>query len=85
VAAEDGTAIVAWGQVGTDGSNEVKASFYDPVRGTWTLNTVDPVAGIPEREGAYRVAMTRTDTDLYGVWRASNGHLMLFVMPVLTR
>ncbi|OGD26039.1 MAG: hypothetical protein A2V57_00810 [Candidatus Aminicenantes bacterium RBG_19FT_COMBO_65_30] len=83
VAAEDGTAVVAWGQVGTDGSNEVKASFYDPVRRTWTLNTVDPAAGIPEQEGAYRVAMTRTDTDLYGVWRASTGHLMLFVMPVI--
>jgi hypothetical protein len=29
--------------------------------------------------------MTRTDTDLYGVWRANNGQLMLFVMPISAR
>jgi len=85
VAGEDGTAVVAWGQVRTDGSNEVKASFYDPIRETWNLTTVDPAAGIPAKEGAYRVAMTRTDTDLYGVWRANNGQLMLFVMPISAR
>jgi hypothetical protein len=83
VAAEDGSAIVAWGQIRKDGSNEVKASFYDPDTETWTLTTVDPAAGIPEGGGKYRVAMTRTETNLYGVWRASTGHLNLFVMPIV--
>jgi PKD repeat protein len=82
VAAEDGTTIVAWGQVGPDGSNRVKASFYDPVSRTWTLNTIDPAAGIPLKENAYRVAVTRTDTHMFGVWRGSNGYLKLFVLPI---
>jgi len=82
VAGEDGTAIVAWGQVGTDGSNQVKASFYDPAEAKWTLTTVDPAAGIPLKENAYRVALTRTDAQMLGVWRGSNGHLMLFVLPI---
>jgi hypothetical protein len=85
VAAEDGSAIVAWGQVKKDGSNEVMASFYDPDTKTWSLTTVDPAAGIPASEGAYRVAMTRTETDLYGVWRASTGHLHLFVIPIVVQ
>jgi len=83
VATEDGSAIVAWGQVGTDGSNQVKASLYNPGTETWNLMTVDPAAGIPAKEGAYRVAMTRTETNLYGVWRASTGNLYLFVMPIV--
>jgi hypothetical protein len=82
VAGEDGSAVVAWGHVKKDGSNEVMASFYDPSTKEWNLTTVDPTAGIPPREGAYRVAMTRTDRELYGVWRASTGHLNLFVMPI---
>jgi hypothetical protein len=85
VAAEDGSAIVAWGQNGTDGSNKVKASLYDPDTKRWNLTTVDPDAGIPAREGAYRVAMTRTDTNLYGVWRDATGHLNLFVMPIVVQ
>jgi len=83
VAGEDGSAVVAWGQVKEDGSNEVMASFYNPDSKRWNLTTVDPAAGIPAREGAYRVAMTRTDSELYGLWRAANGHLHLFVMPIV--
>ena len=82
VAAEDGTAIVAWGQVGTDGSNSVKASFYDPDEHTWTLKTVDPNAGIPLKENAYRVALTRTDSQVFCVWRGGNGHLKLMILPL---
>jgi chitodextrinase/predicted DNA-binding WGR domain protein len=81
-AAEDGTTIVAWGQVGADGSNQVKASFYDPDGNAWTLTTVDPAAGVPLKPNAYRVAVTRTDTHMFGVWRGSNGHLKLFVLPI---
>jgi len=82
VAAEDGSAIVAWGHVKKDGSNEVMASLFDPITNSWNLTIVDPAAGIPAREGAYRVAMTRTDTNLYGVWRASSGRLNLFAIPM---
>lgn len=82
VAGEDGTVIVAWGQVGTDGSNQVKASFYDAGEDKWTLTTVDPAAGIPLKENAYRVALTRTNSEVLGVWRGSNGHLMLFVQAL---
>jgi len=85
VAAEDGSAVVAWGHVKKDGSNEVMASFYNPATKTWTLRTIDPAAGIPAREGAYKVSMTRTDQELYGVWRAATGHLHLFVMPITTQ
>ena len=83
VAGEDGSAVVAWGHVKKDGSNEVLASLYNPDTKKWNLTTVDPDAGIPAREGAYRVALTRTDTELYGVWRAATGHLNLFVMPIV--
>jgi PKD repeat protein len=82
VAGEDGTVIVAWGQVGTDGSNQVKASFYDPAEEKWSLRTIDPAAGVPLKENAYRVALTRTDSEVLGAWRAANGHLMLFVQPL---
>jgi len=82
VAAEGGQTIVAWGQVATNGANSVKASFYDPDKHTWTLATVDPDAGIPARENAYRVALTRTDTNLFLVWRGGNGHLKLLVLPL---
>jgi hypothetical protein len=85
VAAEDGTAIVAWGQVGADGSNMVMASFYDPDDGNWTLAPVDPAAGVPAKTNAYRVAMTRTETELYGVWRASTGRLHMFVLPTVVQ
>jgi len=82
VASESGQIVVAWGQIGADGSNTVQASFYDPSSDEWTLNTIDPAAGIPTKPNAYRVAMTRTDMDLYGVWRASTGRLHLFVLPI---
>jgi predicted DNA-binding WGR domain protein len=82
VASESGQVVVAWGQVGADGSNTVKASFYDPGADAWSLSTVDPAAGIPAKPNAYRVALTRTDTQLLGVWRGSNGHLKLFVIPL---
>jgi hypothetical protein len=83
VAAEDGSAVVAWGHVKEDGSNEVMASFYNPATQTWDLTTIDPAAGIPAKEGAYRVAMARTETELYGVWRAATGHLHLIVIPIV--
>jgi hypothetical protein len=82
VASEDGQAIVAWGEIGSDGSNTVKASFYDPDKGSWSLYTIDPAAGIPMAAYSYRVAMTRTDTHVFGVWRGGNGHLKLFVLPI---
>ena len=76
-ASEDGQVIVAWGQVGSDGSNTVKASFYDPEKRDWSIYTVDQAAGIPEAPNAYRVAMTRTDTRVYLVWRGGNRQLQL--------
>lgn len=82
VAVENGKTIVAWGQIGKDGSNQVKASVYNPASSTWTLGTVDPTAGIPAGENRYRVAMTRTDTHLYGVWRSWDGRLKLIVMSM---
>jgi hypothetical protein len=82
VAREDGKAVVAWGEIGADGSNTVKASFYDPDKGTWSIYTVDPAAGIPTTSNSYRVAMTRTDTHVYGVWRGGNEHLKLLVLPI---
>jgi FG-GAP-like repeat/FG-GAP repeat len=82
VAREDGKAVVAWGEIGSGGSNTVKASFYDPDRGAWSVYTVDPAAGIPTTPNSYRVAVTRTDTHVYGVWRGGNGHLKLLVMPI---
>ena len=85
VAGEDGSAVVAWGQVGKDGSNKVMASLYNPDTKKWNLTTVDTDAGIPARENAYRVALTRTETELYGVWRDVSGHLHLFVMPIVVQ
>jgi FG-GAP-like repeat len=82
VAREDGKAVVAWGQIGSDGSNTVKASFYDPDSGAWSIYTIDPAAGILTSPNSYRVAMTRTDTHIYGVWRGGNGHLKLLVVPI---
>ncbi|MFZ2055620.1 MAG: PKD domain-containing protein [Candidatus Aminicenantales bacterium] len=79
VANEDGVVIVAWVEIGSNGSNTVKASFYDPGERTWSLYTVDPAAGIPTVHYGYRVALTRTDKQLYGVWRGSNGHIKLLV------
>jgi hypothetical protein len=82
VAREDGKTVVAWGQIGYGGTNIVQASFYDPVGNAWSLNTVDQAAGIPDVPNAYRVAMTRTDTHVFGAWRGGNEHLMLLVMPI---
>ncbi len=82
VASEDGRVIVAWGQIGSDGSNTVQASFYDPGTRAWSIYTIDPAAGIPTTPNAYRVAMTRTDTQMFGVWRGSNSYLKLFVLPI---
>jgi len=82
VAVEDGRVVVAWGGVWADGSNKVQASFYDPSRGAWSLATVDPAAGVPQAENAYRPALTRTDSHVYGVWRAADRHLQLLVMPI---
>jgi len=82
VASENGQVVVAWGQIATNGSNTVKASFYDPKARAWSLSTVDPAAGIPSAPNSYRVALARTDTQLYGVWRGGNGHLKLLVMPL---
>jgi len=79
VANEDGIAIVAWGEIGSDGSNTVKASFYDPGKRAWSLHTIDPAAGIPTGAYSYRVAMTRTNKQLFAVWRGSNGYLKLLV------
>jgi PKD repeat protein len=80
-ASEDGQVVVAWGQIGPNGSNTVKASFYDPDKHAWTLYTVDPAAGIPKSENSYRVAITRTDERVYLVWRGANRHLQLVNMP----
>jgi PKD repeat protein len=80
-ASENGQIIVAWGQIRSDG-NTVKASFYDPDRKAWSLSTIDPAAGIPTAPNSYRVALTRTDSRLYCVWRGGNGHLKLMVMPL---
>ena len=74
--------VVAWGGVWADGSNKVQASFYDPSRGAWSLATVDPAAGVPHAENAYRPALTRTDSHVYGAWRAADRHLQLLVMPI---
>lgn len=82
VAAEDGRVVVAWGQVSAAGANEVKASFYDPGLRSWSIYTIDPAAGVPDRPNAYRVALTRTSTHLYGVWRGADGHLQLFTLPL---
>ncbi len=78
---EDGDVIVAWGQIGSDGSNTVKASFYDPDKRAWSVQTIDRAAGIPEAPNAYRVAMTRTDSRVYLVWRGSNRQLRLAIGP----
>jgi hypothetical protein len=83
VAGEDGKVVVAWGQIGSDGSNTVMASFYDPGTLAWSTYTIDPAAGIPTNPNSYRIAMTRTDTHMFGVWRGSNGYLKLFVLPIL--
>jgi hypothetical protein len=82
VAGEDGKVVVAWGQIGTDGSNTVQASFYDPGTRAWSIYTIDPAAGIPTQPNAYCVAMTRSDTEMLGLWRGSNGNLKLFVVPI---
>jgi PKD repeat protein len=80
-ASEDGQVVVAWGQCGPNGSNTVKASFYDPDQRAWSLYTVDPAAGIPTSSNTYRVAITRTDERVYLVWRGGNRHLQLVNMP----
>jgi PKD repeat protein len=79
VANEDGVVIVAWGEIGSNGSNSLKASFYDPGKRSWSLYTIDPEAGIPTVHYGYRVALTRTDKQLFGVWRGGNGHMKLLV------
>jgi len=82
VAGEDGRAIVAWGEISSSGANQVKASFYDPDLRTWSIYTIDPAAGIPDRPNSYRVAMTRTSTHIFGVWRGADGHIQLFTLPL---
>jgi hypothetical protein len=82
VAGEDGSAVVAWGEISASGANRVKASFYDPALRTWSIYVVDPAAGVPAKPNAYRVAMTRTSTHLYGVWRGADGHIHLFTLPL---
>lgn len=82
VAGENGRAIVAWGQIMATGTNMVKASFYDPETCGWSIYTIDPAAGVPDSPNSYKVALTRDNANLYGVWRASNGYLKLFVLPV---
>ena len=82
VAGEDGSVIVAWGEISASGANQVKASFYDPELGTWSIYTIDPAAGISNKPNAYRVAMTRTSTHVYGVWRSADTHMHLFSLPI---
>lgn len=82
VAGEDGRAVVAWGEIDADGSNQVKASFYDPGLRQWSIYVIDPAAGVPAKPNAYRVAMTRTSTHIYGVWRGADGHIHLFTAPL---
>jgi len=82
VAREDGKAVVAWGEIGADGSNTVKASFYDPDQRAWSLATIDQAAGIPKGCYSYRIALTRTDTHIFGAWRGGEGQIKLFVMPI---
>ena len=82
VASEDGRVIVAWGEISASGANQVKASFYDPGLRTWSIYTIDPAAGITDKPNAYRVAMTRTSTHIYGVWRGADGHIHLFSLPI---
>lgn len=82
VAGEDGRVVVAWGEISASGANQVKASFYDPGLGKWSIYIIDPAAGVPARPNAYRVAMTRTSTHIYGVWRGADGYLRLFTAPV---
>ncbi len=82
VAGEDGRTIVAWGEISESGANAVKASLYDPGDRTWTVYTIDPAAGIPSKPNGYRVALTRTDSEVFGVWRGANGRIMMFAMPI---
>ena len=81
IAGENGGAVVAWAEVSASGAKAVKASIYDPSTRKWTIYTIDPAAGFPSSANAYRVAMARTSTDAYGIWKGGNGHLMLFIMP----
>ncbi len=81
-AAENGGAVVAWGEVDATGANLVKASIYDPKVRSWSIYTIDPAAGIPDKPNNYRVAMTRTATNFYGVWRGADTHIHLFSMPL---
>ncbi len=85
VAGEDGSVIVAWGEISASGANQVKASFYDPGLGTWSIYTIDPAAGISNKPNAYRVAMTRTSTHVYGVWRGADGTYAPLLSPDLRR
>jgi PKD repeat protein len=80
-ASEDGKVVVAWGQISKGGSNTVRASFYDPETRVWSVYTVDPAAGIPASSNSYRVAVTRTDSRVYIVWRGGDRHLQLATMP----
>ncbi|TRZ87340.1 hypothetical protein D4R89_09820 [bacterium] len=81
IASENGGAVVAWAEYNADGSKAVKASFYDPGARSWAIYTIDPAAGFSTAGNSYRVAMARTATDVYGIWKGGNGHIMLFVMP----
>ncbi len=81
IADENGGVVVAWAEYSASGAKQVKASFYDPATKRWTINTIDPAAGFSTSSNAYRVALTRSSTFVYGIWKGGNGHMMLFVVP----
>ncbi len=82
VASENGGVVVAWAQYSAGAIKVVKASLYDPTTKRWTIYTIDPAAGFSTAANAYRVALARTSTDVYGIWEGADGHLRLFIMPV---
>jgi hypothetical protein len=81
IAGENGGVVVAWAEYGASGAKAVKASFYDPGTKKWTIYTIDPAAGFSTTANAYRVALARTATYAYGIWKGGHGHMMLFVVP----
>lgn len=82
IADENGGVVVAWAEYGPGAVKAVKASTYNPATKRWTIYTIDPAAGFSTAPNAYRVAMTRSATYVYGVWKGGNGHMMLFVVPI---
>jgi len=81
IAGENGGVVVAWAEYSAGGAKTVKASFYDPGARRWTIYTIDPAAGFSTAPNSYCVAMARTATDVYGIWKGGNGRIMLFVKP----